>query len=165
LTPKHILVVENHACAAALGDMPGCVVFAGLGKAVGVLGRVGWAQGVPALYWGDIDTHGLAILNSARAALPRLQSVLMDAATLGEFKELAVHEAVQAVESGLEHLTADEAELFEGLRSGRWGSKPRVEQERLPWTVVESALGAAGLLGEAEYGAARRLVARTSVSA
>lgn len=165
LAPKRILVVENHACATALGDMPGCVVFAGLGKAVGVLGRVGWAQGVPALYWGDIDTHGLVILNSARAALPGLRSVLMDVETLVEFKELAVHEAVQAVESRLEHLTAEEAELFEGLWSGRWGMKPRVEQERLPWAVVEAALAAAGLLGDDGYPAARQLFARTGVGA
>lgn len=147
LTPKRILLVENHACATALGDMPGCVVFAGLGKAVGVLGRVGWAQGAPALYWGDIDTHGLVILNTARAALPGLRSVLMDVATLVEFKELGVHEDVQAVESGLEYLTAEEAELLEGLRSGRWGLKLRIEQERLPWVVVEAALVAAGLPG------------------
>lgn len=147
LTPKRVLVVENHACATALGDMPGCVVFAGLGKAVGVLGRVGWAQDVPALYWGDIDTHGLVILNSARAALPGLQSVLMDVTTLLEFKDLAVHEAIQAMESGLKHLTAEETELLEGLRSGRWGLQPRIEQERLPWVVVEAALLAAGLIG------------------
>ena len=165
LAPKRILVVENHACATSLGDMPGYVVFAGLGKAVGVLGSVGWAQGVPALYWGDIDTHGLVILNSARAALPGLRSVLMDVATLVEFKELAVLEAVQAVESVMEHLTAEEAELFEGLRSGRWGMKPRVEQERLPWAVVEAALAAAGLLGDDGYRAARRLVARSGVRA
>lgn len=147
LAPKRILVVENHACATALADMQGCVVFAGLGKAVGVLGRVSWAQGVSALYWGDIDTHGLVILNSARAALPGLQSVLMDVATLLEFKEFAVYETVQASESGLEHLTAEEVELLEGLRSGRWGVKPRIEQERLPWAVVDVALSAAGLLG------------------
>lgn len=148
LKPKRVLVVENHACGTALRDMPGCVAFAGLGKAVGVLGRVPWAKGVPALYWGDIDTHGLVILNSARAALPGLQSVLMDVATMLEFKELAVHEAVQAVESGLEHLAAEEAELFEGLKSGRWGLKPRVEQERLPWTAVEAAILAAWLVDE-----------------
>lgn len=147
LTPKRVVVVENHACATALGDMQGCVAFAGLGKAVGVLRRVPWAKGVPAVYWGDIDTHGLVILNSAREALPGLRSVLMDASTLLEFKELAVHEAVQAVESDLEHLTATEAELLDGLKSGRWGLRPRVEQERLPWTVVEAALSEAGLEG------------------
>lgn len=148
LTPKRVLVVENHACATALGDMPGCVAFAGLGKAVGVLGGVPWAKGIPAVYWGDIDTHGLVILNSARAALPGLQSILMDTATLLEFKELAVHEAVQAVESGLEHLTAGEAALLEGLKSGRWGLKPRVEQERLPWTAVQAAILAAWIASD-----------------
>lgn len=148
LTPKRVLVVENHACATALGDMPGCVAFAGLGKAVGVLGRIAWAKGVPAVYWGDIDTHGLVILNSARAALPGLRSVLMDVATLLEFKELAVHEAAQAMESGLEHLTVEEAELLEGLKSARWGVKLRVEQERLPWIFVETALSAATLVDD-----------------
>jgi hypothetical protein len=143
LRPQRVLVVENHACATALGDMPGCVALAGLGKAVGVLGGVPWAKGIPAVYWGDIDTHGLVILNSARAALPGLQSILMDTATLLEFKELAVHETVQAVESGLEHLTAGEAELLDGLKSGRWGLRPRVEQERLPWRAVEAAILAA----------------------
>lgn len=142
LRPSRVLVVENLASVTALPDIEGCVAFGGLGKAVGVLSRVDWAQGVPALYWGDIDTHGLVILNAARAALPGIESMLMDDATLLEFKHLVVHEAAPAVETQLEHLTAAERELLDGLRSGRWGLQPRLEQERLPWLAVEAALTA-----------------------
>jgi len=37
-----------------------------LGYAVDVLGQLPWLQEAQCIYWGDIDTHGFAILNRAR---------------------------------------------------------------------------------------------------
>lgn len=140
LSPESLLVVENHESGIALPDIPGVVAFIGLGKAVTVLAALPWVKKVPAVYWGDIDTHGLAILSTARATLPGLRSILMDQQTLEAFKELAVMEPMQVAADDLPQLTDEERALFHGLRAGTWGTKLRLEQERLPWSVVSNVL-------------------------
>lgn len=140
LRPARVLVVENHECGESLPDMSGVVAFIGLGRAVTALATVPWAGGVPAVYWGDIDTHGLAILSSARAVLPGIRSVLMDRGTLETFKDLVVQEPAQATDAGVSNLSEEERALFDGLRGGSWGTKVRLEQERLPWPAALEAL-------------------------
>lgn len=82
LRPKSVVIVENLETGLALPDIPGTVAIMRLGNAVSALGALPWLQGVPAVYWGDIDTHGFAILNRARGPLPQSRSVLMDEETL-----------------------------------------------------------------------------------
>ena len=120
--------------------MAGVVAFVGLGRAVPALAAVSWTKDVPTTYWGDIDTHGLAILSLARAVLPGLRSVLMNRETLEAFKDLAVQEPAQASDAGLHGLTQEERQLFDGLRAGTWGAKVRLEQERIPWGVAVHTL-------------------------
>ena len=57
------------------------VIFGG-GYAVGLLESLAWLADLDVVYWGDIDTHGFAILDRLRRHFPRLRSVLMDRATL-----------------------------------------------------------------------------------
>ena len=113
--------------------MPGVVSFMRLGAAVSVLGSIPWLAGRPAVYWGDIDTHGLAILARARRVLPSTRSVMMDAATLERYIELTVQEPTQHADAELPELTLEEINVFKGLRSGRWGERIRLEQERITW--------------------------------
>lgn len=143
LRPGRLLVVENQETGAALPDMPSVVAILRLGNSVGTLGALGWAHGIPAVYWGDIDTHGLAILSRARAVLPAIRSVLMDVATLLRFKALTVVETQQHAEAELAQLTAEERALFDGLKAGTWGARLRLEQERVPWPAALLALGEA----------------------
>jgi len=140
IRPSALLVVENHESGIALPDFPGVVAFVGLGKAVTALAQLPWVRGIPAVYWGDIDTHGLAILSAAKSILPSLESVLMDIGTLTTFKELAVQEPAQTTEAGVSALNEQERALFDGLRAGTWGTKLRLEQERIPWPVALAAL-------------------------
>jgi hypothetical protein len=98
---------------------------------------------VPAFHWGDIDTHGLAILERARRALPGLRSMLMDEATLLAHRPLWGEEPEPHPDAALEALTAAERRLFEDLRGGRWGLRVRLEQERLPWDAALAAIEAA----------------------
>ena len=42
----------------------------------------GWLRRCAVHYWGDIDTHGFAMLARARRALPQTESLLMDRDTL-----------------------------------------------------------------------------------
>jgi hypothetical protein len=157
LSPSAVLVVENQETGVALPDMPGVVAFMRLGGAIAALTAIPWLQGLPAVYWGDVDTHGLAILSRARRTLPGLVSVLMDAATLERYADLTVQEPAQHGEAELAELTLSEREVFDGLRSGRWGARVRLEQERIPWPDALLALEAA--LRSARSGAALRAAA------
>ena len=143
LAPSRVLIVENLETGLALPDVPGTAAFMKLGHAVSSLARVGWLRGVPAIYWGDIDTHGIAILDHARAALGggnNVTSILMDEATLLAHRGLWGEEVSQHRESDLPHLTPPERGLFDDLRASTWGPRVRLEQERIPWTVALAAL-------------------------
>jgi hypothetical protein len=132
LPASRIYIVENLQTGLAFGDEPGAVVFMGLGYGVGLLARLPWVARVPCVYWGDLDTHGFAILDRARASLPGLESVLMDEETLLEFRGLWVHEREQTA-TALPMLSPTEQEVYRGLREQRWGPNVRLEQERIPW--------------------------------
>jgi hypothetical protein len=139
LRPRGVLVVENLASAQALGDLPGVVVVAGLGASVTLVSRLDWARGVPWGYWGDLDTHGFAILDRARAVDAEIQSLLMDTGTLLAHRDLWGTEPSQHT-AGLTHLTPPEREVYEGLRSHRWGDRVRLEQERIDWNRATAAI-------------------------
>lgn len=143
ISPKHILIVENLETGLALPDMDGVVAFMRLGNAVGVLADLPWLQGCCVIYWGDIDTHGYAILNRARSLFPQLSSVLMDQETFLSYRDLWGEEDPQCQETSLSLLTEQESVVFYGLRKGLWGHQPRLEQERIPWPVALTSLVAA----------------------
>lgn len=136
IKPARCIAVENLASGLALPEMPGTVSFMGLGNAVSMLGTVPWLAATDLWYWGDIDTHGFAILSRLRREFPNVRSLLMDEATLLGHRELWVEEPVQAADIYREGLSEAEFEVFQGLRTGRWGCKVRLEQERIPWHTV-----------------------------
>ncbi|NOR71388.1 MAG: hypothetical protein GQ532_17115, partial [Methylomarinum sp.] len=45
-------------------------------------------------YWGDLDTHGFAILSRLRHYYPQVKSILMDEKTLEQFAHLSVYESI-----------------------------------------------------------------------
>lgn len=144
IQPASTLIVENLETGIALPDLVGCAAFMKLGNGVGVLERVPWIRPARALYWGDLDTHGFAILSQARAGLPALISVLMDEATLLQHRSLWGREVTPYAGAEVPRLTADERSVYERLRGNVWGQAVRLEQERIPWTyalaVVRNAL-------------------------
>jgi hypothetical protein len=142
LNPSTVLIVENLQSGLALPDMPGTVALVALGYNVDVLSHIPWIRGCKGIYWGDIDTHGYAILHRARSHLPQLQSFLMDEATLLQFSSLWTREVDQSVAEDLPLLQPAERIVYQGLREHRWGHCVRLEQERISWQVVLQALGA-----------------------
>lgn len=133
LVPSTVLIVENLETGLALPDLPGVVAFMGLGNAVSTLAQLPWIREARGIYWGDIDTHGFAILNAARGVMPAVASLLMDEHTLMAYRRLCVEEPVQSSLRELPLLTESERSVFEGLITGRWGPRLRLEQERIPW--------------------------------
>jgi hypothetical protein len=83
--PEHVAcvyVVENEITYLAFSVPAAAMVIFGAGYAVPVLEPLGWLSGCDVVYWGDIDTNGLAILNRLRRRFPHARSMLMDRATL-----------------------------------------------------------------------------------
>jgi hypothetical protein len=140
LPASRVYIVENVQTGLAFGDEPGAVVFMGLGYGVGSLARMPWVARAECIYWGDLDTHGFAILDRARASLPQLDSALMDEETLLGFRDLWVHEREQTQAAFLPMLSPTEQEVYRGLKEQRWGVNVRLEQERIPWSYAAPRL-------------------------
>jgi hypothetical protein len=142
LSPERIIIVENKYTGLALPDMEGTVAFFGLGNGVNVLSALPWLRSVPGFYWGDLDTHGFAILDLARRTLPGIKSVLMDEATLLAHRPLWGEEPEPYVGQDLAALNAEERAVFEGIQGDRWGMRIRLEQERISWPTALRELSA-----------------------
>lgn len=129
------IVIENQQTALACGDVPGGILLMGGGFSVAELGRVPWLERVPLVYWGDIDTAGLAILNTLRAWHPHTVACLMDEATLLSHRDLWSWEQ-KPTPGVFAHLTPPEMELHAKLARGHWQPGVRLEQERLGWPLA-----------------------------
>lgn len=136
LRPSNAFIVENLQTGLAFDDLPGAVVIMRLGYAVDVLGQLPWLKQAQCTYWGDIDTHGFAILNRARTYLPRLKTVLMDEPTLMSHRDLWVEERNQHSSTELPLLTNPERKLYQVLKGNTCGQQIRLEQERISWKVA-----------------------------
>ena len=91
------------------------MVIFGLGYGVQTLASVPWLQSKKLYYWGDIDTHGFAILHHSRAIFPEAQLFLMDRETLLAPRELWGTET-NCFLGALSHLSGAEQNLLADLR-------------------------------------------------
>lgn len=147
LPTRHVFIVENKQTGLGFDELPNAVVLMARGYAVDRLAQLPWLRGADEVhYWGDIDTHGLAILGRLRGHLPQTQSVLMDEATLLAHRRLWVIEPQPHRAETIKHLSDEEESLYCDLRAGRWGAYVRLEQERIAWNtawnVIRNVTGA-----------------------
>jgi hypothetical protein len=140
LPVSRVYIVENLQTGLAFEDHRGSVVFMGLGYGVGTLATLPWVMRARCTYWGDLDTHGLAILSRARSKMPHLESALMDEHTLFSHRDLWVSEDQQYAAQELPLLTPAEQSLYCGLKQQRWGVNVRLEQERIAWSYAWDVL-------------------------
>lgn len=140
--PRAAVIVENEISYLSVDVPEDGIVFWGKGFEVDSIGRLRWLAEADVLYWGDIDTHGFAILDRLRARLPRARSVLMDRDTLLAHRDRWVTEDHPA-KSVLTRLTPDEYDLYSELVGDGLGERVRLEQERIDWLWVEQRLPAA----------------------
>ena len=125
-----VFVVENEITGLAFPPMPDSVVVLGLGHAVSLIAAAHWLADCDIHYWGDLDTHGFAMLDRLRARLPRARSLLMDRATLLAHRPLWTTEDAPHI-GPLDRLTPEEAALYADLRYDRLARAVRLEQERI----------------------------------
>lgn len=139
-----IFITENKTNGLAFPETNNAIVIFGLGYGIQMLKQVNWLKQCQLYYWGDIDTHGFAILSAARSHFPKLQSWLMDEATLlhckaqwGEEPEDKSHQA-----EVLPHLNNIEQSLYQRLKTNHWRYKLRLEQEKIPFDWWQTQLKA-----------------------
>ncbi|WP_449061512.1 DUF3322 domain-containing protein [Planomonospora algeriensis] len=137
---RRIFVLENEVTYLALPETPGAAAILGGGYGVGVLERMDWPAEVELVYWGDIDTHGFAILDRFRRRFPHVRSVLMDQDTLLAHRVHWVTEP-KPTRQPLGALTAEESALYRDLIGDVYGPAVRLEQERVRFSAVRRALG------------------------
>lgn len=133
------VIVENEVTYLSVPVPEGGVVLWGKGFEVNRAGSLPWLREAEVHYWGDLDTHGFAILNQLRAWLPQTRSFLMDRATLLEHRDRWGAEPSPTT-AGLDRLTTEEAGLYSDLVADRLGDRLRLEQERIDWAWVRQRL-------------------------
>ncbi|NNM55085.1 MAG: hypothetical protein HKM05_10230 [Spirochaetales bacterium] len=136
---RQVLIIENEITWLALPELPQTLAIFGSGYGFDALSGATWLINLPVLYWGDLDTHGLAILDQLRLLLPQAESLLMDQETFLHHRDLWTTEPAQQTRE-LPRLTPAERELYEGLLMQRWGAQLRLEQERLGYSWVANRL-------------------------
>jgi hypothetical protein len=139
LPVQWVFITENETNFLAFPPVPRGMVIFGAGYGWETLGGIEWLQRCRLHYWGDIDTHGFAILDQLRNRFRHVDSLLMDRATL------MAHEAhwgrePDPVRHDLPRLTAAERSLYDELRDNRLSESLRLEQERIGFRWVKAAL-------------------------
>ncbi|MGH8548580.1 MAG: Wadjet anti-phage system protein JetD domain-containing protein [Methylococcales bacterium] len=128
----------------AFPQAPDSIVIFGAGYGWDALARAEWLADCSIHYWGDIDTHGFAILDQLRRRFAHAASFLMDRATLMVHEALWGSEPSQVVHD-LPSLTDAERALFDELMDNRIRDNVRLEQEMIGFGLVRAAL--ADLIG------------------
>ena len=139
LPVKRVFVTENEVNFHAFPDLSDSVIVFGSGYRVEMLSHLKWLAHRELYYWGDIDTHGFAILDRLRQTHPHTVSLLMDHRTLFEHRSCWVTED-KPVHRELANLNAHERELYRQLVDNSWGLRVRLEQELIGYSWAMAAL-------------------------
>lgn len=139
LPMRRVIITENEINYLALPPLAGTITIFGSGYGFDTLGQATWLSRCRLYYWGDIDTHGFAILDQLRGHFANVDSLLMDLPTFLRFKSLWVGERNPTLRD-LSRLSMEERELYDDLRNDKYGPSLRLEQERIGFTWVRDAL-------------------------
>ena len=132
---QDIYITENKINGLTFPKQKNAMVIFGLGYGIESLKDIVWLKDKNIYYWGDIDTHGFAMLSQIRGYFPSTKSILMDYKILMRFKHLAVIES-KPFRGELTNLTKDEEMVFDGLKQDSFGKGLRIEQERIPYSSL-----------------------------
>ena len=139
LPVQRVFITENETNFLAFPQARNAIVIFGAGYGWDALSRSDWLKNCSIHYWGDIDTHGFAILDQLRGRFEHVTSFLMDRKTLD------AHTAVWGTEdkplvADLHRLTPEERRLYDDLRDNRIRSGLRLEQEHIGFHWVADRL-------------------------
>jgi hypothetical protein len=141
---QRVFITENETNFLAFPMVADGMVVFGAGYGFDMLADAAWLHGRELHYWGDIDTHGFAILDALRARFGHARSFLMDRETLLAHRPHWGTEPAPE-QRDLLRLTAQESALYDDLRRNRLGPQVRLEQERIGYAWFRRALQALGM--------------------
>lgn len=139
LAVRRVFVTENEVNYLCFPPAPGSLVLFGAGYGWEMLSEAAWLHKAQVWYWGDIDTHGFAILNQLRERVPHSRSFLMDLATLQAHAHAWTSEP-SPVTHDLPLLAAEEREVYNTLRQNSIAPRLRLEQELVGFAWLASAI-------------------------
>lgn len=129
IEPETVFVFENLESVLSMPKCAGAVVIHGGGYSVDLIGQLPWITGARVVYWGDLDSHGFAILARFRSHVRHAVSILMDSETLYAHRDLWVEEPNPNT-GQFAGLTDSEQRALKRIRAE---GNVRLEQERIPW--------------------------------
>lgn len=138
---QRVFITENETNFLAFPAASGAIVIFGAGYGWDALASAQWLRRCAIHYWGDIDTHGFAILDQLRTRFEHVASFLMDRATLMAHESMWGEEA-NPISHDLPRLTQAERELFDDLRDNRIRASLRLEQEHIGFDRLCAAVAA-----------------------
>jgi len=138
---RRVFITENEINFLAFPQVKDSLVIFGSGYGFEMLSKAGWLSRCRIHYWGDIDTHGFAILDQLRNRFDHVESFLMDRDTLLAFESQWGEEDKQTLRD-LPRLNPEEMAFYDDLRDNRIGKKLRLEQEKIGFGWIKSALSA-----------------------
>lgn len=136
---SRVFITENEINFLSFPDVEHSLVIFGAGYGFEMLAQATWLSNCRIHYWGDIDTHGFAILDQLRAQFSHAESFLMNRATLLAFESQWGEEEKQALRE-LSRLDNEEKALYNDLRDNRIRKNLRLEQERVGFEWVAATL-------------------------
>src|SRR5699024_2065231 len=146
VSPRLVFVFENLETVLAMPVWPSAVAVHGSGYAVDAVAQLAWIGGARVIYWGDLDSHGFAILNRLRTHLPDVEPVVMHEPALRAHERLC--EPQPKPSSGpVRELSGPEARARERIRAE---GDVRLEQARIPWDTALARLTPA--VGDPRWG-------------
>lgn len=144
---QHVIVCENEISFLSLPKLPSSIGIFGAGYGFSALAQAQWLKTKKIIYWGDLDTHGFAILSEFRKTMfpCDVESIFMDFATLVKYKKYCVEEPKPRIDE-LISLNEDESLAYRALVDNKIGIEfglehVRLEQEFIPWDEVTDILG------------------------
>jgi len=145
---RRVFITENEINFLAFPPVAESLVVFGAGYGFDALAQAFWLHQRRLHYWGDIDTHGFAILDQLRSHFPHALSFLMDRDTLLAHEDQWIPEP-QPTQRDLPRLDPDEQRLYDDLRWRRLREEPlRLEQERIAFGRVEQKVAALQRIGQ-----------------
>ena len=136
---RRVFITENETNFLALPNVPGAIAIFGSGYGWDALAQARWLERCAIHYWGDIDTHGFAILDQLRKHFGHVDSFLMDRASLDAHVSFWGRED-KPQRCDLHRLTPEELCLYDDLRDNRIRAGLRLEQEHLSFGWVRERL-------------------------
>ena len=128
---RHVFITENEVNVLSFPPAAQSLVVFCAGYGFDALAGADWLARCELHCWGDIDTHGLAILRQLRAHDPRTKSFLMDRSTLLAHRPQGTTEPSPTLRD-LPRLTPAEGALYDKLRWLRLSDQAlRLERERI----------------------------------